>query len=156
MWPLVCEPDRLHTKLECAGETDLPHLVSETFSKSGKLLETGRPLPRCVPLCGQRVGAKFCEHESQDALVQVPGDPLRRRRGRGCVLCGLRNMLSWVGRVLCSLHSVLELRRRRQVLVYIVVMLILSLRASCLACHQLTVIALCLTSLTVVARCTRV
>ena len=46
--PLVCESDRLHTKLECAGETDLPHLVSENFSKSGKLLETRRPL-RCAP-----------------------------------------------------------------------------------------------------------
>ena len=46
--PLVCKSDRLHAKLECAGETDLPHLVSENFSKSGKLLETGCTLP---PLC---------------------------------------------------------------------------------------------------------
>ena len=60
------------------------------------------------------------------------------------VLCGLRNMLSWVVCVLCSLHSALERRRRRQVVVYIVVMLILSLRAFCRACHQLTVIVLCL------------
>ena len=52
-----------------------------------------------------------------------------------CVLCGLHNVLSWVVRVLCSLHSALALRGRRQVVVYIVVMLIPSLRASCLACH---------------------
>ena len=29
--PLVREADRLHAMLECAGETDLPHLVSENF-----------------------------------------------------------------------------------------------------------------------------
>ena len=29
------------------------------------------------------MGAKFCEPELQNALVQVHGDPLRRRRGRG-------------------------------------------------------------------------
>ena len=136
--PLVRESDRLHAKLECAEESDLPYVVSDYEVAGGKA-----PL-RCVPMCGQRVGAKFCEPELQNALVQVHGDPLRRRRGRGVV------------RVLCSLHSALELGRRRQVVVYILVMLILSLRAFCLACHQLTVIALCLTSLTVVARCMRV
>ena len=39
--------------------------------------------------------------------------------------------------MLCSLHSALALRRGRQVVVYILVMLILSLRAFCLACHQI-------------------
>ena len=29
------------------------------------------------------MGAKLCEPELQNALVQVHGDPLRRRRGRG-------------------------------------------------------------------------
>ena len=80
--PLVRESARMHAKLECAGETDLPHVVSESFSKPGKLLEAGRS-SRCVPLCGQRVGAKFCEPELQNALVHMHGDPLRRRRGRG-------------------------------------------------------------------------
>ena len=79
--PLVRESARLHAKLECAGETDLPYVVSENFSKPGNLLEAGRPL--CVPLCGQRVGAKFCEPELQNALVQMHGDPLRGRRGSG-------------------------------------------------------------------------
>ena len=46
--PLVRESARLHAKLECAGETDLPHVVSDNFSKPGKLLEAGRPPP---PLC---------------------------------------------------------------------------------------------------------
>ena len=49
--PLVRESDRLHAKLECAGETDLPHVVSENCSKLGKLLGAGRS-PRCVSLCG--------------------------------------------------------------------------------------------------------
>ena len=40
---LVRESARLHAKLECAGETDLPHVVSENFSKPGKLQEAGRP-----------------------------------------------------------------------------------------------------------------
>ena len=31
--------DRFHAMLECAGETDLPSTVSESFSKPGKLLE---------------------------------------------------------------------------------------------------------------------
>ena len=62
--PLVCESDRLHAKLECAGETDLPHLVSENFSKSGKLLETGRP-PFAVSPCadsgwGQSFASMSC------------------------------------------------------------------------------------------------
>ena len=60
--------------------------------------------PRCDPLCGQRAGAKLCESDLQDAMVQasdalstvvdgacycentVPklhGDLLRGRRGRG-------------------------------------------------------------------------
>ena len=47
--PLVCESARLHAKLECAGETDLPHVVSDNFSKPGKLLEAGRP-PLCPPV----------------------------------------------------------------------------------------------------------
>ena len=80
--PLVRESARMYAKLECAGETDLPHVVSGNFSKPGKLLEAGCP-PRCVLLCGQRVGAKFCEPELQNALVHMHGDPLRRRRGRG-------------------------------------------------------------------------
>ena len=75
------EADRLHAMLECAGETDLPHVVSENFSMPGKLLEAGRT--RCVPLCGQRVGAKFCEPELQNDLVHMHGDPLRGRRGSG-------------------------------------------------------------------------
>ena len=79
--PSVRESARLHAKLECAGETDLSHVVSENFSKPGNLLEAGRP--RCVPLCGQRVGAKFCELELQNAPVQMHGDPLRGRRGSG-------------------------------------------------------------------------
>ena len=79
--PLVRESDRLHAKLECAGETDLPHVVSENFSNPEKLL--GAERPRCVPLCGQRVGAKFCEPELQNALVHRHGDPLRGRRGSG-------------------------------------------------------------------------
>ena len=33
----------LHAKLECGGETDLPHVVSENFSKPVNLLEAGRP-----------------------------------------------------------------------------------------------------------------
>ena len=63
------ESARLHAKLECAGETDLPHVVSVNFSR-------GRAPPRRVPLCGQRVEAKFCEPELQNA-------PLRGRRGSG-------------------------------------------------------------------------
>ena len=155
--PLVCESDRLHAKVECAGETDLPHLVSENFSKSGKLLETGRPSPAVSPCADSGWVQSFASMSCRMhwcrctvTLCVVAEDVVVR------VLCGLRNLLSWVVRVLCSLHSVLELRRRRQVVVYIVVMLILSLHAFCLACHQLTVIALCLTSLTVVARCMRV
>ena len=72
--PLVRESARLHAKLECAEETNLPHVVSDNFSKPGKLLEAGRP-SRCVPLCGQRVGAKFCEPDLQNALVRMHGDP---------------------------------------------------------------------------------
>ena len=56
--PLVRESARLHAKLECAGETDLPHVVSDNFSKPGKLLDARRP-SRCVPLCGQRVERSF-------------------------------------------------------------------------------------------------
>ena len=80
--PLVRESARLRAKLKCAGETDLPHVVSENFSKPGRLLEAGRS-PRCVPLCGQRVGAKFCELDLQNALVRMHGDPLRGRQGSG-------------------------------------------------------------------------
>ena len=72
------------------------------------LTKAGRLPPRSDPLCGQWAGAKFCESELQDAMVQasgalsadvdgarcfentglchVPklhGDPLRGRRGRG-------------------------------------------------------------------------
>ena len=43
--PLVRESARLHAKLECGGETDLPHVVSDIFSKPGNVLEAGRPLP---------------------------------------------------------------------------------------------------------------
>ena len=45
------ESARLHAKLECAGETDLPHVVSDNFSKPGKLLEAGRPPPPAVSPC---------------------------------------------------------------------------------------------------------
>ena len=79
--PLVRESVRLHAKLECGGETDLPHVVSENFSKPGNLLEAGRH--SCVPLYGQRVEAKFCEPELQNALVQMHGDPFRGCRGSG-------------------------------------------------------------------------
>ena len=48
--PLVRESARLHAKLECGGETDLPHVVSENFSKPGNLLEAGGPLPLCPPV----------------------------------------------------------------------------------------------------------
>ena len=78
--PVVRGSARLYAKLECAGETDLPHAVSDNFSKPGKLLEAGRP-PAVSPCA--RVGAKFCEPELQNALVHMHGDPLRRRLGRG-------------------------------------------------------------------------
>ena len=82
-----------HAKPKCAGQTVLPHVVSDKFSKSGKLLEAGR-------------GAKFCEPELQNALCRcmvtlcVVAEVVVVR-----VLCGLRNVLSWVVRVLCSLHE---------------------------------------------------
>ena len=41
------------------------------------------PPPRCVPPVRTAGGGEVCEPELQNVLVQVHGDPLRRRRGRG-------------------------------------------------------------------------
>ena len=68
----------------------------------------------------------------------------------------LRELPLFVVPLLLLLGCVVVVRWRRQEVVWISVMLIPSLRAFSLACHQLTVIVLCLTSLTVVARCMRV
>ena len=71
------------TRLECAGETDLHARSVVEFFKARECCRR-QGASRCVlPLCGQRVGAKFCEPELQKALVHMHGDLLRGRRGSG-------------------------------------------------------------------------
>ena len=55
------------------------------LQSQGSCWRHGAPPPflPAVPLCGQRVGAKFCEPKLQNALVQMHGDPLRGCRSSG-------------------------------------------------------------------------
>ena len=48
--PLVRESDRLHAKLECAGETDLPHASVGEFFKAREFAGGRAPPPLCPPV----------------------------------------------------------------------------------------------------------
>ena len=54
----VREPDRSHAKLECAGDTDLPHVVSENFSKPGCCWRQGAS-PAVSPCADSGWGRNF-------------------------------------------------------------------------------------------------
>ena len=106
-----------------------------------------------VPLPRQRGANRPCRDRVSAASPCVLGahaflrcDHDARALGAAPLRCAL----------LLLLGCVVDVGWRRQVLVWILVILTLSLRAFSHACHQLTVIVLCLTSLTVVARCMHV